>query len=248
MSLSHSGEYKLPSPLYRLGGNVALRMAAFVPASIRLRFVSSRSSYQVFTDEIGDEEGISSRKWAALRMPENMGGQTVLDIGCSEGFFCRESAKRGAAVLGIDSNLGRLLYGRFTALMEGLDIRYRLGVFPGDFRGRFDHVLCLSVLHHSLTTKDLWKVLNGQGARGDLERLRDQLKLLRSLTAVGGRCVVELPYEYDDPAAEREVVNFDLFSRELVGAGFTRAFCHGTWDYNEKYREFKDRIIYEALA
>jgi hypothetical protein len=26
-------------------------------------------------------------------------------------------------------------------------------------QGKFDYVLCLSVLHHSLSKKDLWKVL-----------------------------------------------------------------------------------------
>ena len=251
MEYTRSGEYKLPGSIHCLGGNVALRLARFVPSTFRSEFVSSRSYYQVFNgSDVGDGQGLSIRKWEALQMPADLKGKSVLDIGCSEGFFCRECAKRGAQfVLGMDSSLGRLLYGRFTALREGLKIRYKMGVFPGSLPARkFDYVLCLSVLHHSLVKKDIWKVLTLPKHADDLAVLREQLRLLRYLITDGGSCILEIPYEYDDPHAERQCVNFELFNNELTGAGFTSAKYLGTWDYNAKHRAYKDRILYVAGA
>ena len=183
-------------------------------------------------------------------MPSDLKGKSVVDIGCSEGFFSQECAKRGAApVLGVDSSLGRLLYASFTALNGGLNIRYRMGVFPDlGIRGTFDYVLCLSVLHHSLSKKDVWKVLLMQEFADELAILRKQLRRLRSLTADKGTCILEIPYEYDDPAAERKTVDFQLLNAELNTAGFARARCLGAWDYNPDHRVFKDRIIYVAEA
>jgi len=205
----------------------------------------------VFGDtEVGNHQGLSIRKWEAMQMPSDLKGKSVVDIGCSEGFFSQECAKRGAApVLGVDSSLGRLLYASFTALNGGLNIRYRMGVFPDlGIRGTFDYVLCLSVLHHSLSKKDVWKVLLMQEFADELAILREQLRRLRSLTADTGRCILEIPYEYDDPAAERKTVDFQLLNAELKTAGFASARCLGAWDYNPDHRVFKDRIIYVAEA
>ena len=251
MKYSRSGEYKIPGRIYRRAGNLALRMVSWVPSRARDQFIRSRSYYQVFDDtEVGNHQGLSIRKWEAMQMPSDLKGKSVVDIGCSEGFFSQECAKRGAApVLGVDSSLGRLLYASFTALNGGLNIRYRMGVFPDlGIRGTFDYVLCLSVLHHSLSKKDVWKVLLMQEFADELAILREQLRRLRSLTADTGRCILEIPYEYDDPAAERKTVDFQLLNAELKTAGFASARCLGAWDYNPDHRVFKDRIIYVAEA
>ena len=64
-------------------------------------------------------------------MPSDLTGKSVLDIGCSEGFFCRQVAKRGARrVVGIDTGLGRLMCASFMALEERIRISYRMDVFP----------------------------------------------------------------------------------------------------------------------
>ena len=182
-------------------------------------------------------------------MPSNLQGKSVIDIGCSEGFFCRQCAKIGAGpVAGVDTSLSRLLCASFIALQEGLNIRYRMGVFPAQKpSGRYDYVLCLSVLHHSLIKKDVWKVLTLDEFADDLRVLRDQFQILRSLTAEKGRCVVEMPYEYDDPA-ERQEVDFERFNAELKKAGFARAHRVGSWEYKPKFQKQKDRIIYVAEA
>src|SRR2546426_7637395 len=98
MKSSRSGEYKLPGPIYRAIGNVALRVFRFMPASFRDLIVRNRSYYQVFDGtEIGDQQGLSIKKWEAMQMPSDLKGKSVIDIGCSEGFFSLQCARRGAA-------------------------------------------------------------------------------------------------------------------------------------------------------
>jgi len=188
-----------------------------------------------------------ARSTVPMPLTTSLSGKSVLDIGCADGFFCHLCARNGArSVLGVDSALGRLLRARFMALEEGVSITYRLDIFPSPrVREKYDYVLCLSVLHHSFTKKDAWKVLVQDEFADDLAALRQNLKALRALTAEQGRCVIEMPYEYDDPA-ERQQIDFQHFNTELTRAGFSRARCLGDWDHNAKYKERKDRIIYVA--
>lgn len=249
MKISRSGEYRLHGASYRVAGNVVLRGAGLAPAPFRDWYLSRRSLYQVSVAESGpDHQGVSQHKWDAMQMPEDMSGKSVLDIGCSEGYFARQCARRGARpVLGIDPSLGRLLVATYLDKRDGVHIDYRVGVFPdARLRSQFDYVICLSVLHHSMRKKDLWKVLTEPQHRDDLGILRAQLRELRSLTAADGRCIIEMPYEYDDPAEERSVVDFTLFAQEIVAAGFPEVAPPRTWEFNPAHRAFKDRLIYVA--
>ncbi len=250
MKRTRSGEYKLPGPLKGCLGNVLIHIAKCAPGAVRRRFLQRGSYYQVFNEEeLGDQQGVSMNKWKAMQMPSNLSGKSVLDIGCADGFFCRLCAQKGAKmVLGIDSAIGRLLRARFMALEEGLNINYRIDVFPSrNLHRQFDYVLCLSVLHHSLVSKDLWKVLTDEQCVEDLSTLQNLLGVLKDLTAPGGSCVIEMPYEYDDPG-ERLEVDFERFNQELLKAGFRNATCFGTWEHNEKLKAKKDRLIYVAQA
>ncbi len=251
MQNTPSGDYRLPGSTVCLGGNLALRMARLFPSRVRSNFVSKSTYYQVANGtEVENYQGHSMKKWEALGIPENLKGKSVLDIGCAEGFFGRECAKRGAApVVGVDTGIGRLFYATFVAMREGLKVKYKMGVFPNlGLTQRFDYVLCLSVLHHSVSKKNMSKVLVENENPDELIVLRQQLKALKSFTAPGGRCIIEIPYEYEDPAAERAVVNFEAFNTELKAAGFAKARCIGSWEYNPKHRATKDRILYVAEA
>lgn len=247
---SRSGDYKLPGPVRRWVGNQLVAIAPYLPLAVRHRFLLRGPYYQVFEpDQLGDQQGLSINKWSALQMPDSLSGKSVLDIGCADGFFCQQCAKHGArSVVGIDTAVGRLLRARFTALDAGLNIDYRIDIFPSQkMTRRFDYVLCLSVLHHSLATKDLWKVLTSPGCAEDLSNLRHQLNALKTMTASDGQCIIETPYEYDDPR-ERNEVDFGLFTNELLTAGFASAQCLGMWAHNEKLQAAKDRLIYVAHA
>lgn len=82
----------------------------------------------------------------------NLAGKTVLDIGCSEGYFARELAKRGYEVTAIDSDRGKVAVTRYLSTINNLEVHCELGVgeeflkkSPG-----FDNVLYLSVFHNNI--------------------------------------------------------------------------------------------------
>ena len=249
MRFSRSGEYRLPGPAYRATGNVVLRMAPFTPGSLRRSFLERRDYYQVAAaDAAGNYQGVSDNKWQAMQMPQDLHGKSVLDIGCSEGFFALQCARRGAApVVGIDSSLGRLVTATFLAVQDGYDIHYRMALFPDlGLNATFDYVICLSVLHHSFVKKDVWKILTDRSYADDRSILESQLSTLRALTSRGGRCIVEMPYEYEDPPVERQRVDFVVFSQLMLEVGFTVVQEPRSWEYNPDHRQFKDRMIYVA--
>jgi SAM-dependent methyltransferase len=91
----------------------------------------------------------SNHKLMRLRLPADLSGKRILDIGCNEGFFCNEASRRGAAhVVGIDAdqsvlNEARRRYGseRVTFLNQSWK------ALPD---GPFDIVLWTSAMHYEL--------------------------------------------------------------------------------------------------
>src|SRR5262245_23873853 len=86
-------------------------------------------------------------------VPENLGGQTVLDIGCNGGFYSFEMKRRGARrVLGVDHDERYLQQARFARSMLGLDVDFeRCDVYDIErvVGGEtFDYVIFLGVLYH----------------------------------------------------------------------------------------------------
>lgn len=68
-------------------------------------------TYQTHTDVPGVSN--SKRKLERLKIPADLTGKRVLDIGCNEGFFCAEFARRGAReVVGVDRNKPALDFAR----------------------------------------------------------------------------------------------------------------------------------------
>ena len=233
MRLTLSGDYPIPSKVGCYLGNLVLFLASLVPKALANRLVAKHDFYQVFGgDSVAGKQGGSSRKWQALGLPEDLNGKSLVDIGCSEGFFCLEAAKHGAAqVLGIDVGLGALLCARLLTREQRTTIHYRLAVFPqGMPHKTFDYVLCLSVLHHLVSTKNIWRILTDPQHEADKTNLRRFFACLASLTAPGGCCIVEMPYEYDGPS-EREAIDFDLLTQEIRQQGFRSARTLGTWDF-----------------
>jgi SAM-dependent methyltransferase len=247
--LTQSGDYRLPTASQCAVGNVLIELVALAPKRMQKHIIGQHGFYQPVNDTLCDgQQGLSGKKWGVMEEAcGDMHGKSSLDIGCAEGFFCRQAALAGAArVVGIDGRLGTLLAARFIALGERLPITYRLGVFPTIGCAReYDIIFCLSVLHHTLSTKDIWKVLSESAYENDLETLRTHLRALREMTRPGGRCIVEMPYEYDDPA-ERMSVDFERFTFELMSSGFATARQLGPWEHGDEHRHKKDRILYVA--
>ncbi len=99
---------------------------------------------------LGDFPSVKWQRFSA-DIPQDLTGQSVLDIGCNGGFYAMEMKRRGAArVLGIDFDEDYLNQARFAAEVEGLDIEFRkMSVYDVGMLGeRFDIVFFIGVLYH----------------------------------------------------------------------------------------------------
>jgi tRNA (mo5U34)-methyltransferase len=100
---------------------------------------------------LGDYPGVKFRGFAHV-LPDDLGGKSVLDIGCNGGFYAIEMKRRGAArVLGIDFDDDYLAQARFAAETLGhRDIEFRrMSVYDvGSLGERFDLVVFMGVLYH----------------------------------------------------------------------------------------------------
>lgn len=83
-------------------------------------------------------------------LPDDMTGQSFLDVGCALGYFCFEARRRGAGrVVGFDLEIDNVRKGRLLADILGQPVEFQLGdIEHGPIGESFDHVICLNVLHH----------------------------------------------------------------------------------------------------
>lgn len=99
---------------------------------------------------LGDFPNIKWRYLASL-LPQDLGGASVLDLGCNAGFYSIEMKRRGASrVVGVDVDDRYLNQARFAADLLGLDIEFKkLSVYDIDLvPGQFDYVLFMGVFYH----------------------------------------------------------------------------------------------------
>lgn len=99
---------------------------------------------------------------------DDLDGLRVLDLGCYEGGFAVELARRGAEVTALDAREAHAERARFAKQALGLE---RLTVRHADVRalssvvsGSFDVVLCLGILYH-LAAEDAFALLENLSAR-----------------------------------------------------------------------------------
>ncbi len=124
----------------------------------------------------------SASKLAAIRLPEDLTGKAVLDIGAWDGFFSFECELRGASrVLAVDSyswggggwgNKGCFEVARRMLGSRVEDLNADLFDLSSHHIGRFDVVLFLGVLYH---LKHPWRAL----------------EIVADLTAPGGLAIIE---------------------------------------------------------
>jgi tRNA (mo5U34)-methyltransferase len=109
----------------------------------------------VWTNAGGDGPGrdYPARRWNQIApWFSEMAGKTVLDVGCSSGFFSLKAAELGASVVGIDSGeQNRALdQARFAQGVLKLQANFQtLSVYDSPELGRtFDMVLFMGVFYH----------------------------------------------------------------------------------------------------
>jgi tRNA (mo5U34)-methyltransferase len=100
---------------------------------------------------LGDYPGAKFRRFEA-RLPANLTGKSVLDIGCNAGFYSIEMKRRGAErVVAIDSDDRYLAQARLASDILGFpDIEFaKLDVYDvGALGETFDLVIFMGVLYH----------------------------------------------------------------------------------------------------
>ncbi len=81
----------------------------------------------------------------------NPSGKSVLDLGCSNGYFCYELTNRGADVTGYDHNAKVIELNRNIVNYYGWSTHFKEAYFDLEFFNALDTsdaVLFLAVLHH----------------------------------------------------------------------------------------------------
>jgi tRNA (mo5U34)-methyltransferase len=85
-------------------------------------------------------------------LPADLGGKSVLDVGCNAGFYAVEAKRRGAArVLGVDGQRQHVRQAVFVRKVLGLDVEYRrMNVYELNRAsvGEFDVTLALGLIYH----------------------------------------------------------------------------------------------------
>lgn len=116
-------------------------------------------SYQSFDNKKGASD--STKKLEALRLPADMKGLKVLDIGCNAGFFSLEAKRRGAEyVLGIDINSKFIGMAKENASKESLDVDFRVADMTKlDVDVKFDIIIFTSALHYIESPHSLFKAI-----------------------------------------------------------------------------------------
>lgn len=94
---------------------------------------------------------------------KNLVGKSVLEIGCSEGYFSRELAKRGYQVTAIDKSPGYIAACRYLAIIQGLKVDYETANWQEYLKRDiyFDNILFLSVLHNDMKFMPIEEALKG---------------------------------------------------------------------------------------
>ncbi len=118
---------------------------------IRALLASEPFNYQAIDLPYGISTGGYDRQGTADQIfAGDWSGQSVLDVGCSLGYFLFEARRRGAGrAAGMDLSADNVRRGRILSEILQQPVEFRVGDIDNEPVGEvFDNVLCLNVLHH----------------------------------------------------------------------------------------------------
>jgi len=94
-------------------------------------------------------------------------GKRILDIGCSEGYYARELAKRGYEVTAVDRSKGLIAAARYLTVLQGLSVDYRVVKDWSEVGGKYDTILFLAVIHNDMKVIGIEKGIEKLGLLKD---------------------------------------------------------------------------------
>ena len=152
----------------------------------------AREAYQPILDEnrqfVGGERDYAGR----LRIIEehvDFSGKTVLDLGCSGGFFTFSAARTAGSVIGVDADAHMIEKNRQAAQEHGYDnVSFLYRSIDGKLLEelpKFDIVLFLSVFHHMITDSGTYEWSPGPAVKRAKE-------LLQAASGLGETFVFEM--------------------------------------------------------
>lgn len=105
-------------------------------------------------------------RWISIKkVIEKYNAETLMDIGCAEGFFLRKAASEyNCFSIGIEMNDERLKLGELTRLYDNVEnyaiIKARLNPKSIKKLPKTDVILCLSVAHHIIKSEGMSSAIN----------------------------------------------------------------------------------------
>jgi 2-polyprenyl-3-methyl-5-hydroxy-6-metoxy-1,4-benzoquinol methylase len=106
-----------------------------------------------------------------LQMIGDVRGRRALDLGCGEGGYSRELARRGAQVIGVDGSTSLVNVARERARAENLDVNYVCanasaleGIAPRSFELVLAAMSLMDVEDYAGAVREVYKVLAPGGA------------------------------------------------------------------------------------
>ena len=103
-----------------------IRKKAFGSDGSRAAWDAGADAWEEFVESGADYYRHAVHGPALLDACEPLAGLDVLDLGCGQGFFSRELARRGAKVVGIDLSVELLTFALMHETDEPLGIQYHL--------------------------------------------------------------------------------------------------------------------------
>lgn len=186
-----------------------------------------------------DPKNLYVRFPAVLNMLGNVSQKTILDVGCGNGAFAQELARRGARVVGYDASAEQITLARKAQKDNPSAIEYHVAS-SRDFRSdtQFDEAVSMLVLHYAPDKKYLedsfaatYKMLKESGrficllANPDFQRIGEVVHGRRFTRLPNGKMQVEF---YADDGTLSFTVEYSDFSKAEYeeaarNAGFTRS-------------------------
>jgi SAM-dependent methyltransferase len=232
-----------PRDLKKIAFKILKKKVRYQPVILPENIIISKKSSSTIVD--------SRVKLKKLKLPSTFKGKTVLDIGCSEGFFSIEAARRGAKkVLGLDVNKDRLEVANLVKKAWGFEnkVSFKNADFSKlSLKNKFDYVFCLAVVYHyhgykgSKKILDTWALLTDKSYK---RYYKNMIKAVKKVAMLTKKITFwEYPFTYFENATKPEEADFNLLAKTWVKEGIYKKVDFIGFSARGRY---KDRPLYKA--